>query len=981
MIAIENNDIKIINYLLTNNKQIDVNVQTKYNGYTALHLPFLGNKMDDNATKQMILLLIKYKTIQLLPDYKTKQTPLHLAVVSNQNELCLKMIKIYFNNHKNDIDVLNQQSLPHKHTILHLSAIKNYINLCKLLLKLGANPFLKNIKNETFYETAKKYGHEGIVEVYNEMDEKDKEKFEQIEIIGEENKEKDEQKEEEKSLYSTQELRKRLAEKSNHNSNNYNNNKPLRTRSDRKLDWSTGIIDIKNDLKTLNKQCIEYYWKGIENNDYEITRVFLQHNKIDVNLFATSGRFAGQTALHIACTLGHYETLYVLIAEEAKINIQSKISLVTPLLLAVRFNHIECVEYLLKETSVGMLDVNIPALDETTPFYEACYNNNIEIIKLLILYANNLNITTTQNNPCNISTWTTPTTYYDNTIVLITYNHIYDTLCTPQQWTLNLQTYNANIKAVLIAHNIVQPLSGDTKLNHPIIPTRIISKDSSNKIINIITNTTENITASIDCFNDTTHPPIICFIYSGNDWMQGNELTTHSNLVIGADTTVISRFDGEFQEQSGIIINDHPVWKKDEHDGLIVWSDYYIWLTVNHSASNDQNPWRWVIGRNYLNDQTIEAECILNTTNYIDDPTLCGNNWYRNGINGTIRQYNLTSHAGICNLGDMFLCVDTTGPNASTVSGRYRQFHKNSDYWIHESRLAYLMLWPNVFGWGLWNWVFAEGIYIDFVAICPLFNAPSANEPLPMDIILRPQDCGPQWYIVVPNIWPPQAVSTLNFDADICTHANVTEAPIYYPPILCMRDIINPDSSLYQTYHGIYLLDNTSIYDGKYVYKNQRLNGSDSWYLLWVDEFDRWVINEQIPPVDIPSNIYGRTDRCMSHLDTPDTCDDCWWFYDSFWTEYQCNISVIPINSYIESDCIGDIAINNIINYTQEILICFDDGNQNIYANPITGYWILTNNTFNDRPVWTIIYSYIDDDINTIVEISYFMYYSKRWKY
>eukprot|EP01084_Bolivina_argentea_P287927 494109_1 len=223
MIAIENNDIKIINYLLTNNKQIDVNVQTKYNGYTALHLPFLGNKMDDNATKQMILLLIKYKTIQLLPDYKTKQTPLHLAVVSNQNELCLKMIKIYFNNHKNDIDVLNQQSLPHKHTILHLSAIKNYINLCKLLLKLGANPFLKNIKNETFYETAKKYGHEGIVEVYNEMDEKDKEKFEQIEIIGEENKEKDEQKEEEKSLYSTQELRKRLAEKSNHNSNNYNN--------------------------------------------------------------------------------------------------------------------------------------------------------------------------------------------------------------------------------------------------------------------------------------------------------------------------------------------------------------------------------------------------------------------------------------------------------------------------------------------------------------------------------------------------------------------------------------------------------------------------------------------------------------------------------------------------------------------------------------------------------------------------------------
>eukprot|EP01084_Bolivina_argentea_P125362 222129_1 len=40
------------------------------------------------------------------------------------------------------------------------------------------------------------------------------------------------------------------------------------------------------------------------------------------------------------------------------------------------------------------------------------YDTTIKNTKI-VLYANNLNITTTQNNPCNISTWTTPTTYYD----------------------------------------------------------------------------------------------------------------------------------------------------------------------------------------------------------------------------------------------------------------------------------------------------------------------------------------------------------------------------------------------------------------------------------------------------------------------------------------------------------------------------------------------------------------------------------------
>ena len=145
-------------------------------------------------------------------------------------------------------------------------------------------------------------------------------------------------------------------------------------------------------------------------------------------------------------------------------------------------------------------------------------------------------MTDTVNNPCDTMTWTDPPSFYNGSIVLILYSSTYDNQCTPQKWTINLQQYTSNtVHAVLIANDdfqtYVYALNGDTNLITPSIPTRMIDKDTYDEIVAIIGNT-EQVYASISCFNDTSHPTKICVI--------------DASLTFNAANAAL---DGEFQEQ------------------------------------------------------------------------------------------------------------------------------------------------------------------------------------------------------------------------------------------------------------------------------------------------------------------------------------------------------------------------------------------------------------------------------------------------
>lgn len=147
----------------------------------------------------------------------------------------------------------------------------------------------------------------------------------------------------------------------------------------------------------------------------------------------------------------------------------------------------------------------------------------------------------TINNPCDSSTWNQPSSYYSDNIILISYSSYFDDLCTTQKWIINLQQYTSNtIHAVLIGNDDeltgVYDLNGDINLIPPSIPTRMISKISYDKIISTI-NKQQDVYGSINCFNDTSHPPIICVSDSatGINW---------DNLVL----------DGEYQEQGLVFL-------------------------------------------------------------------------------------------------------------------------------------------------------------------------------------------------------------------------------------------------------------------------------------------------------------------------------------------------------------------------------------------------------------------------------------------
>eukprot|EP01083_Nonionella_stella_P140237 429531_1 len=586
-------------------------------------------------------------------------------------------------------------------------------------------------------------------------------------------------------------------------------------------------------------------------------------------------------------------------------------------------------------------------LSERTSYPPYAYNRSI-VNTQVSLYANNGIISESVNNPCDTATWNTPPSYYDNTIVLIHYIQSYALLCSPQQWTLNLQQY-ANTKAVLIGNNneipAVYPLSGEHDLDNPVIPTRMIAKTAASKIVNTITNTSQDVFATIDCYNDTAHHPvIICMLDS-------SVIPNEVNMIV----------DGEYQEQANILVNDHPVWLKEGHRD---YPDFYIWLTINHSTTS--HPWRWVIGTDYNDRSTIDLECIQNTTdtNYIDDPSLCDNNWYRNGT----RIHNISSHGGICNAGDVFVCAEAASAYfTASFAGRYRQLHKNTQYYVSETAQKHTVLKVilNLMGFMQLWWVFDAGLGPE--AACQITE---------QEMLWKPWKCNAAWRVWNPSLGFFGSYEWTNqFDIDECSHPNITvNDTIVYPKRLCVRDPTQSTTTFYHSFHGIYYLDETQTFDDRFVYKNQRLNTSSvhDFYFIFVDEYDSWVINEQVPPVHVPTVIHG---ICDENVQTPDLCTNCWYFMSAFEDATQCNIDVFAINdTTTESECIGrDIPMNNIIDYTQEITACFDDGSTGVYDHPLTGTYMLEHNTtYNDRAVWSMTSK--DGDV-------YYAYYSERWKY
>ena len=243
-------------------------------------------------------------------------------------------------------------------------------------------------------------------------------------------------------------------------------------------------------------------------------------------------------------------------------------------------------------------------------------------------------------------------------------------------------------------------------------------------------------------------------------------------------------------------MNDHPVWLK---RGMTrVWDNYYIWLSVDQSES--LNPWKWVIGKDYNNESSITAEWRINTAEYIDDPTLCGKNWF---IDNALS--NVTSNDGVCDLTDSFVCA-SSGSQVfdSYFAGVYRQVHDGVPVWFGDNTAfnAFISVQFVNFTWSkVWAFTVTHAATGAIYAFCPISNDEPSRE-----VALEPFKCNANWYTVVQNEGVYQWYNDPLMDVDLCSHPSapaVDTADIVYPQQFCMKDVTGKYSH-YQSF--VYVL-------------------------------------------------------------------------------------------------------------------------------------------------------------------------------
>merc|ERR1712176_21356 len=118
---------------------------------------------------------------------------------------------------------------------------------------------------------------------------------------------------------------------------------------------------------------------------------------------------------------------------------------------------------------------------------------------------------------------------------------------------------------------------------------------------------------------------------------------------------------------------------------------------------------------------------------------------------------------------------------------------------------------------------------------------------------------------------------------------------------------------------------------------------------------------------------------------TPDLCTVCWEFYYlNGLTEMNCNVTVIPIYSVNEKDCM-ELPVNNMKpdEYTTDILLGFDDGTWAIHDHPLTGTWRLeTNESYGDRSFWYKIEPNTENRrLLQTQSREWYMFYDPTWRF
>jgi len=486
-------------------------------------------------------------------------------------------------------------------------------------------------------------------------------------------------------------------------------------------------------------------------------------------------------------------------------------------------------------------------------------------------------------------------------------------------------------------------------LDDPSVPTRVISQLAADDIMAM-----DDPTVTFGCFEDSQYPPEICLTDESDDGF-------HVHL------------DGEYHELANYKYNQHPIWLKVGLDGI--WSDLFMLLLVNQTMDGDSHAvtgataWRWVIVDGLFE---VYAECTSSA--HPEHPAECGNNWRVEGV----LESTLVANNETCILGEQYLCVSSTPHTSDTVhdmNGLYRQSHPSTRLWLggkggpdwkFRNYLAtgHLDLKAEDSGSGALNYTnaMAYGLVDDMLyAFCIIAeDADTVTEEMKM----TPWLCN-DWWTYWSGGWGLGWNRDPEMDVDLCDDAENEIVPnITYDELLCFQpsDYESGDYSHYQGLFGLYELNgeyqDRDVFDGRPFYNQIRLNDVDDgkWHILWFDEHDAWVVNDYIPHETVPlgGHVFYYESWC-DHALTPNECSTTWPLYQGYedidHEDSTATVYVVEAGSPEAANCMPEPEFTDGV-ATISANLCFDDGDKSERANPLSGEYVLSDDTYNDRLYW-----------------------------
>jgi len=555
------------------------------------------------------------------------------------------------------------------------------------------------------------------------------------------------------------------------------------------------------------------------------------------------------------------------------------------------------------------------------------------------------------SNPCDSSTWQFGPALYADTVVMIYYDEtVAKEWCSVQKWVLELEAYT-DILAVLVVHHedddYVSEYGGDANLSDPTVPTRVISRDAASKILS-----EDDPMVTFGCFEESDYPPEVCMT-------DMSDLGSHVHL------------DGEFFRLAGYEYNNHPIWVKVGLDS--VWNDLYLLLFVNQTMDGDSHvftnasAWRWVIVDVRFD---VFAECTA--SQHPEHPAECGSNWRVNGeVVDTLIADNTT-----CTLGETFLCVEST-PHTSDIvhdmNGHFRQSHPSTRLWLREDRgtseyLATGQLTLRLADSGSGpidvqdTWAFGvvdEGVLYAFCIISE--DESEVTETMKMS----PWKCN-DWWTYWSGGWGLGWNRDPEMDVDLCDDDENEIVPnVTYEELLCFMpsDYESGDYSHYQGLFGLYELNgeylDRDLFDGRPFYNQIRLNDVDDgkWHILWFDEHDAWVVNDYIPHETVArgGHVFYYESWC-DHARTPENCSTTNWplyqgYEDIDHQDSTAIVYAVEAGSRAAEDCMPEPEFGDGVIWSSAN-ICFDDGENSEASNPLSGLYVLAEDSYNERLYW-----------------------------